>query len=54
MTFFSMFYDHNKDPRVLDDLVPWERDLVMQLMIQRIEEENLRLQQEALNRKNKR
>lgn len=51
MTFFNLFYDHKRDPRILDDLVPWERDIMIQMMIQKIEEENLKLQQAKQNRK---
>jgi hypothetical protein len=44
-------YHHNKDIRMWDDMIPWERDVYLGMMVREIEEENLKLALEAANRR---
>jgi len=53
LTTFTLFHHHNKDPRVFDDMIPWERDILLNLLAKEVEEENLRMQLEAISNKNK-
>jgi hypothetical protein len=36
---------------MFDDMIPWEKDLYISLMIKQVEEENLKAQLEAANAK---
>ncbi len=46
---FSLMYHHQKDPRMFDDMIPFERDLYIGMFVQKIEEENekMKLEQSA-------
>ena len=35
-------YHHKIDPRIFDDLFPWEKDIEINMIIQEVEEENLK------------
>ena len=50
MTNFSLMHHHKYSLTELDNLLPWEKDIYIALLVQELERERLRLQQE-LNRK---
>ena len=37
-----LMYHHKIDPRIFDDVIPWEKEMYLHLMAREIEEENLR------------
>jgi hypothetical protein len=50
-TNFNLLYHHKLDIRLFDSMVPWERDVFLTMMVQTVEEENLRLKlQESAKR----
>lgn len=50
-TNFNLLYHHKLDIRIFDSMVPWEKDVYLAMMVQAVEEENLKLQlQEAAKR----
>lgn len=51
LTTFTLFYHHNRDPKVFDDMIPWEREIYLAMLAKEVEEENLRIQLEMANRK---
>ena len=53
LTEFTLFYHHNRDPGVFDDMIPWERDILLNLLAKEVEEENLRIKLEQQANKNK-
>lgn len=42
---FNLLYHHQMDPEMFDRLIPWERDLYLTMLMQKVEEENERLKQ---------
>lgn len=48
---FTLLYHHKMDVRIFDDMLPWERDVYLQLMAKEIEEENLKIQMEESARR---
>ena len=44
LTNFTLLYHHKIDFRILEDLMPWERELYLNLLTSEIEQENLRIQ----------
>ena len=50
-TNFNLLYHHKLDIRLFDEMVPWERDIYLTMMVNAVEEENLRLKlQESAKR----
>lgn len=37
----NLLYHHHIDPRIFDDMMPWERDIELNFIIKEVEEENL-------------
>lgn len=44
-------YHHKMDIRALDDMIPWEKEMLVHLIAKDIEEENLKRTLEAQHRK---
>jgi hypothetical protein len=47
MTNHNLLYHHKIDPRIFDEMIPWERDLEISLLIKDIEEENNQREMQA-------
>lgn len=43
-TTFALLYHHKLDPRIFDEMIPWERDVYLGMMVKEIENENLKKQ----------
>lgn len=41
---FSLLYHHKMDIRIFEDMVPWERDIYVGMLIGEVEEENMKMQ----------
>jgi hypothetical protein len=50
---FNLFYAQKIDVKMFDHMVPWERDVYLDMLIQRIEEENEKHKLLAAERKAK-
>lgn len=50
-TNFNLLYHHKLDTRIFDQMVPWERDIYLAMMVKAIEEENLKLKLQESSRR---
>jgi hypothetical protein len=48
---FSMWHHHNVPLNTFDDMLPWERDLYINMKAQKVEEENEKLKLEEAQRR---
>ena len=46
MTNFNMMQHHNYSLTELDNMIPWEREIYMALLVKHIQEENERIKQQ--------
>jgi hypothetical protein len=53
---FGLLYHHKIMPEVFDNMVPWEKDLYIKMLIAKVSEENekLKMDQSASRARNKR
>jgi hypothetical protein len=47
-------YHHKMDPDFFDNVMPWERELYLTMLMQKVEEENERIKQLEAERRVKR
>ena len=50
-TFFSLVQHHKYSLTELDNMLPWERDIYVNMLIQYLEEENEKIKTAQQNRK---
>ena len=44
-------YYHNKNPDIFDNMIPWEKDIYVNMIVKKVEEENEKAKlKEAANR----
>jgi hypothetical protein len=48
---FALMQHHNYSLSDLEEMLPWEREVYLNLLIQHIEEENMRMRHNKLNQK---
>ena len=50
-TNFSLMHHHKYSLTEIENMIPWEKELYVKLLLQFLEDEKLRMDQEAANRK---
>jgi hypothetical protein len=48
---FALMQHHNYSLSDLEEMLPWEREVYLNLLLQHIEEENMRMRHNKLNQK---
>ena len=46
-----MWYHHKVDPDLFDNMIPWEKDLYVNMLAQKVEEDNEKLKLEQAQRR---
>ena len=50
-TSFSMMQHHNYSLTELENMIPWERDIYVDMLIEHIKEENKKIKEQQMGKK---